>query len=85
MVPRVYGFSVKDEDAEEIERSLRFLESVFTTRNRSEVITKSIMKLVTLMRKLCLEKRDKFAEFTDEYSILCKEIDELRKVVEHLK
>jgi len=80
-MPRVYGFSVGDEEAEEVERSLRFIESVLRTKSRSKAISESVKRIAVLIQRLCIAKRDKFAEFKEEYSILCKEIDELRKIL----
>jgi uncharacterized protein Yka (UPF0111/DUF47 family) len=80
-MPRVYGFSVYEEDAEEVERSLRFLESILRTKSRSKAIAESVKRIAVLIQRLCIAKRDKFAEFQEEYSILCKEVDELRKML----
>jgi len=80
-MPRVYGFSVSDEEAEEVERSLRFIESVLRTKSRSKAIVESVNRMAMLIQKLCIAKRDKFAEFQEEYEILCREVDELRKML----
>jgi hypothetical protein len=80
-MPRVYGFSVSDEEAEEVERSLRYLESVLRTKSRSKAIAESVKRIAVLIQKLCIAKRDAFAEFKEEYEILCKEIDEIRKML----
>ena len=80
-MPRVYGFSVSDEEAEEVERSLRFIESVLRTKSRSKAISESVKRIAVLIQRLCIAKRDKFAEFQEEYEILCKEVDELRKML----
>ena len=80
-MPRVYGFSVGDEEAEEVERSLRFIESVLRTKSRSKAIVESVNRMAMLIQKLCIAKRDKFAEFQEEYEILCREVDELRKML----
>jgi|GEM_PF-5686470 len=78
-MPKVFGFSVSDEDVEEVERSLKFIESVLRTKSRSKAIVESVKRLAILIQNLCVAKRDKFAEFQEEYNILCKEVEELRK------
>jgi len=80
-MPRVYGFSVYEEEVEDVERSLRFIESVLRTKSRSKAIAESVKRMAILIQKLCIAKRDKFSEFQEEYSILCKEIEELRKML----
>ena len=80
-VPKVFGFSVSDEEAEEVERSLKFIENVLRTKSRSKAIVESVKRIAMLIQKLCIAKRDKFAEFQEEYEILCKEVDELRKML----
>jgi hypothetical protein len=80
-MPKVLGFSVADEEVEEVERSLRFIEIVLLTKSRSKAIVESVVRFAMLIQRLCIAKRDKFAEFQEEYSILCKEVDELRKIL----
>jgi hypothetical protein len=80
-MPKVLGFSVADEEVEEVERSLRFIEIVLRTKSRSKAIVESVVRFAMLIQRLCIAKRDKFAEFQEEYSILCKEVDELRKIL----
>ena len=80
-MPKVHGFSISDEEVEEFERSLKFIESILRTKSKSKAIVESIKRLAILIQNLCVAKRDKFIEFADEYNILCKEVDELRKIL----
>ena len=73
--------SASDEDVEDLERSLKFIESVLRTKSKSKAIMESVKRLAILIQHLCIAKRDKFIEFADEYNILCKEVDELRKIL----
>ena len=73
--------SASDEDVEDLERSLKFIESVLRTKSKSKAIMESVKRLAILIQNLCVAKRDKFIEFADEYNILCKEVDELRKIL----
>jgi hypothetical protein len=73
--------SASDEDVEDLERSLKFIESVLRTKSKSKAIMESVKRLAILIQNLCIAKRDKFIEFADEYNILCKEVDELRKIL----
>jgi hypothetical protein len=80
-MPRIYGFSVSEAEVEEFTKNLRFLESVLGAKSKSKAIVISVNRMAMLIQKLCMAKRDKFAEFQEEYSILCKEVDELRKML----
>jgi hypothetical protein len=80
-MPRVFGFSVSDNEVEEFTKNLRFLESVLGAKSKSRVIVISVNRIAILIQKLCMTKRDKFAEFKEEYEVLCKEVEELRKIL----